>query len=294
MKGLRSFSLVGFGTILALAGAWLAGFGTTTQQDQPVRKIEGTIGLPARATVQILLFSDGGQVAPVNVAGAGGPVPVRAFHADGGLGTVITAGDNTLILTHNHWGNLDSAVRAQVRTAAGDLVTEVDGGIFRSWIRYQDAGTLLLSVPASLVAESSLQVAPWDDPAVVAPGDTVLAAQQDPEDPGRVAFLQLQVVAMEAEGGLGAFTLRTTDGGAIVRGDSGGGVWYNGRLVGNHWKTEVRHQLDPEFFQTGQLTETPTGTSLAAQLPGALLATLQAPAAAAVGTPAGGNVPQNP
>jgi hypothetical protein len=294
MKGLRSFGLVGFSIFLALAGAWLAGFGEAAQDDYPIRKIEGTIGLPARATVQILLFSDGEQVQPVSVAGADGPVPVRAFHADRGLGTVIAAGENTFILTHNHWGDLEGAVRAQIRTAAGDLVAEVDGGIFRSWIRYQDAGTLMLSVPASLVVESSLQVAPWDDPAVVAPGDQILAAHQDPEHPDRVAFLQLEVVAIETESGLGAFTLRTTDGGAIVRGDSGGGVWYNGRLVGNHWKTEVRHELDREFFQTGQLTETPTGTSLAAQLPGALLATLQAPAANAVGTPAGGNVPQNP
>ena len=47
------------------------------------------------------------------------------------------------------------------------------------------------------------------------------------------------VTAVEQREERPIYVLRSLDGQAIVQGDSGGGVWWNGRLVGNTWATEL-------------------------------------------------------
>ena len=59
------------------------------------------------------------------------------------------------------------------------------------------------------------------------------------ENPAREMATILQAVIEEiiTYKGLPAYRLRSLDGQPIQPGDSGGGIWFNGVLVGNNWVT---------------------------------------------------------
>jgi hypothetical protein len=177
------------------------------------------------ATVQIVMF---GQATANQTT----------VSAARGLGTLVHHGTQTLIVTHDHWGDvMANTDQVEFRDAHYGLLLTLDGTRFRHLISYRDEGTMILTAPAEL----PLDQATFLNQGVVQPGNVVTVARRHQEPDGRIIIetMPATITAVEQRQERPIYILRSLDGQAIVHGDSGGGVWWNGRLIGNTWGTEM-------------------------------------------------------
>ncbi|MEW5988642.1 MAG: hypothetical protein AB1791_18600 [Chloroflexota bacterium] len=164
------------------------------------------------------------------------PVAVARFECVDGLGTLVGRPGERLLVTHDHWGRyVTEAVLVEFLDADGALSLELDGDTFRRLVRFRDGGTMIVQAPTALQPQG---VAALDNEAA-GRGDVVLVVHQRPGDEDTVSVLEAVVLAVETMEGRPVYRLQTANGEAIVRGDSGGGVWHDGRLVGNLWAREL-------------------------------------------------------
>lgn len=173
------------------------------------------------ATVQIRMY------APVPEQ------PDKEAVADG-LGTIVQAGGASHIITHNHWGYIyDTLSRVDIWDANYQLVATLNAAAFRQLVRYSDAGTLVIGVPAGLAAiPTSLS-----EGLSLSTGDVVQVVHHPTGRQTEVEVIEAVVILWSKKDGLPKVILHSLDGRTIVHGDSGGGIWYNGQLVGNMWMT---------------------------------------------------------
>jgi hypothetical protein len=157
--------------------------------------------------------------------------PCIGHYYEQGLGTLVAYAGEKLILTHNHWGILDSFCKAQLRDVQDEILMDIPRQKFLALIQYQDAGSLLLRTPAGL----NLPAVELDGQAAPGENETVLIVHQNPRDANRVDVMASHVQALNLQGAIPSFTIIALDGERIIKGDSGGGVWYSGKLVGNLW-----------------------------------------------------------
>ena len=208
-------------TLAALAGLMLFLNFNTVVTAAPANRAQIEASSEARileATVQIHLLVpiDGGKVIAE------------------GLGTLVRQAGGTRIVTHNHWGTFTrDAQTAEFYNASGDLLVKTSGDEFRDLIQSQDKGTLVLNTPKGLAYHR--QPASMGDLARVKKGDVVLVTHQAPNAEGKVAVLEAVVDSSAIYEGLSVFVLRTGKSLVIIPGDSGGGVWRGGQLIGNMW-----------------------------------------------------------
>ena len=156
-----------------------------------------------------------------------------------GIGTLVDLDGQPVLVTHNHWPQVVDATRPDrviFYDAHGSLLLEIDGVAFQSDILYRDGGTLVLSAPQELLTMVQ-PVNQIGDHRQVAPGDVVHVVRHRPDAKETVGFLAAQVTAVDHDGQHVLLTLQSADGQAIEPGDSGGGIWANGTLVGNMWMT---------------------------------------------------------
>ena len=149
-----------------------------------------------------------------------------------GLGTVIAYGGERLIITHDHWSHINpNLTEVEFRNWMGQLLVTLDAHAFQSLILYRDGGTMVLRVPAGLENIPTAEVG-----TAAVEGDVVWVARRDVKT-GRqtVELFPAAVTAVEIGSGQAKMRLQTLAEGAVIPGDSGGGVWVNGRLVANNW-----------------------------------------------------------
>jgi hypothetical protein len=87
-------------------------------------------------------------------------------------------------------------------------------------------------------------------------GDIVQVSYRPAEARETLGVRDAQVTAISQYGGARTMQLSTVNGHPILKGDSGGGIWFEGRLVGNMWAS---------FYDAA--TDTPTANGFAAFLP---------------------------
>jgi hypothetical protein len=198
-----------------------------------------------------------------------------------GLGSLIQAGSETLIITHDHWDGLEETSKMQFLDAGGKLLVEVSGDEFRGLIRYHDGGTLLLSTPpeirpeyqALLAARSNGKVndpitaGQLGDATSVQVGALVTVAYRSGEGRNRVSLMPARVIEIIEMEGKAALKLQSQDGEVILPGDSGGGIWLDGRLVANMWLTEWVYDWRIWTWSSFKPEIKRLDTSRAAQLP---------------------------
>lgn len=235
--------------------------------DQPVPSIDSPAILAA--TVQIYVF-------PAEVASENGEMVVER-----GLGSLIQMDGEMVIVTHDHWDALQAAGKVQFLDAAGKLLVEVSGDEFRGMIRYQDGGTMCLSTPpeirpeyqALLAARSGKQesVLPqfgqMGSLEGVQAGQVVTVAYRSGEGRMQVSLMPARVVEIIEMEGKAAIKLQSLDGAVILPGDSGGGIWLDGELVGNMWLTEWVYDWRIWTWESLKPVVKCLDTSRAAQLP---------------------------
>lgn len=151
-----------------------------------------------------------------------------------GMGTLAQVQGENYLVTHNHWGELlQDMTIVGLRDADNHMIMPMYGSEFKSLIVYQDPGTLVLHAPAglaealtpaSLVCAADLQV-----------GDIVQLVVLDAPIWGKAAIHDAAVEETRAYKGEPIFKLHRLDNQPIHPGDSGGGVWFAGKLVANNW-----------------------------------------------------------
>lgn len=194
-----------------------------------------------QATVQMTMLRDEVRETEVGTTGDNATLVAQqqVSIVAHGIGTLVDLDGQPVLVTHNHWPQVVDATRPDrviFYDAHGSLLLEIDGVAFQSDILYRDGGTLVLSAPQGLltVVQPVHQIG---DHRQVVPGDIVHVARHRPDAKGAVGFLAAQVTAVDHDGQHVLLTLQSADGQAIEPGDSGGGIWANGTLVGNMWMT---------------------------------------------------------
>ena len=95
-------------------------------------------------------------------------------------------------------------------------------------------------------------------------GQNLIIVRQGRNGSQAVELLAVNVEAVGERWGQLVYELRSADGGDIMPGDSGGGLWFEGRLVGNMWKSKYTYGV---YLDALELEQQWTYTSYAAGLP---------------------------
>jgi hypothetical protein len=180
-----------------------------------------------------------------------------AFKSKDGLGTMVNMNGETVIVTHDHWTFQDKLKMARFYDAGGVLLEEMDSDEFHQLIRYRDGGTMILALPTQLEAPAVIGNA-----RIVQPEDVVLIAYKTPKS-SRLDVLEMRVTNVYKHHGRNVFALVSPDGEVVNHGNSGGGVWYRGKLVGNMWGTIQKLLISKEQGNALKSTD----RSIAAMLP---------------------------
>jgi hypothetical protein len=193
------------------------------------------------ATIQIRLFAPIASAQPVG--------NVYPYTMSQGLGTLVRSGDTYHIITHNHWSLLDQVDFVKFYDANFVLLLEMSGAAFKDLILQQDAGVMILQAPPELIEKpgpptGAFQEASSAEGLKLEAGDQVLVVHQKPGQEDEVAVMPAVIEQRVEFRGLPAFRLHAADGSALIPGDSGGGLWFNGYLVGDLWAREEVSQND--------------------------------------------------
>jgi hypothetical protein len=195
-----------------------------------------------------------------------------------GLGSLVWDGEKTLLITHNHWGEIlqEKSVVA-FYDAQGRMVKTMFGSEFISRIYYQDAGSLILRSPLEGVEQAQALIA--GDHLQVQAGDVVLVAQREGQERKEATLVEAEVESVTTIQGVPVFRLKGLEGRPVQRGDSGGGVWHEGSLVGNLWYTVMTDSTHFTLFSLIKPDDAnleATEGSTAAIVPARQLAAIQA------------------
>lgn len=235
-----------FIAIIVLAAALLGGRGSSAAAGSVDDQI-------LASTVQIEVYDNGGIK-----AGA------KQTYVALGLGTLLEYDGERYILTHNHWPNsLVDVKRVELHSASGEPLVTLDRAAFLTLVRYRDAGTLLLAAP-QLPGVSAAQLG---DRNSLASGDKLRLAVRDARNGSAITVIQARVERVGGKGNPGQLRLHGPKT-AVAPGDSGGGVWHEGQLVGNLWGIIETVQKSPRPGSSGSSAAMrPSGSYLAALHP---------------------------
>ncbi len=151
-----------------------------------------------------------------------------------GLGSLVYWRGETLLVTHNHWGSvLQEQAVVGLYDAEGRMVKTMSGSEFISLMVYLDAGTLIFRSPVELKGQPQLVLE--RDPIPLQAGDVVMVVQHEGPEQKGVTLVETEIEAVTTFRGLPVYQLRNLEGQPAQRGDSGGGLWHEGKLVGNLW-----------------------------------------------------------
>ena len=193
------------------------------------------------ATVQIRFFAPDASAQPVG--------NVYPYVMSQGLGSLVRVGNEYRLVTHNHWSTLAQLDFVKFYDSNFVLLLEMSGAAFKNLIIQQDAGALILQAPPELVekmigAGGSFPEASPAEGLKLGAGDQVLVVHQKPGQEDKVVVEPAVIERRLTFQGLPAFQLHAADGSALIPGDSGGGLWSNGYLVGDLWAREEISQDD--------------------------------------------------
>jgi hypothetical protein len=182
-----------------------------------------------------------------------------------GLGTLVNSGDEIWLVTHDHWSLLDKSLgTVQISDADGERLVEIQLMHFKKLIHYRDGGTMILEAPKEIKTKGQFKISwlpgNWPGYQESSPGDVVLLAHRQRDGVRGISIMEARVEKTGARQGSPVIRLQSSNGESIVGGDSGGGVWLQGKLVGNLWSTVMM-----EDRQTGSRQQ--TETSIAALYP---------------------------
>ncbi|MCB9433412.1 MAG: hypothetical protein H6668_15675 [Ardenticatenaceae bacterium] len=231
--------------VILLIVVWMIGCGG---RETAVSEIQSTLDKAlaspyesaiSQVTVQItMIFED---LQETTATGDGETVLQISQTVAYGLGTLLTSNEHILLITHDHWPHGVPAT-VQFFHTTGSFLLEMSGESLYQHLLFRDSGTLILEAPTALttlVPAATMTI----DTAQLQVGDTVEVIQRTQEDRQKTVVTSAQILSIDTQNRVPLLTLRSQDGSSVEPGDSGGGVWKNGRFVGNMWFT-VRYEQE--------------------------------------------------
>jgi hypothetical protein len=186
------------------------------------------------------------------------------------LGSLVLQNGSPKLYTHNHYDAnpeypLTQAGQVIFTNARNELLTTLSGSEFRELLASaQDPGNALIDVPAALRPEALATLtnitlvpkyAELGAPDQLSAGAVVWVPHHYP---GGVEVLKAAVDAIVTDGNglVSTYRLHTTTDVAIAGGDSGGEIWFRGKVVGNTWAALVSQsgQMSNRFCAASFLT----------------------------------------
>lgn len=143
-----------------------------------------------------------------------------------GLGTVVQTGSGKYLVTHDHYAQLDAGRATVIITDYLGKETLLDIIAFRGSIRYRNNGVLILDAPPGLPEGVAT-----GDGEQVPPGATVQVVYRQAET-GTLSVVPAVVETWIDYQGIPSYQVRNLNGEIVRKGNSGGGVFYEGKLVG--------------------------------------------------------------
>lgn len=193
------------------------------------------------ASIRIVMYGPARIVEITNDNGATEQATSRKQY--NGIGTVVNVNGEHRIVTHDHWPTMsDARFTIQMLDAWGTVLTEMSGPEFAQLLRYRDGGTVVLLTPQTV--SDAVEPFQWHNETDASVGDIVYVARQHPTLDNIIDVVVAQVEVDRTHNGRQTVDLRTLNGDVIIPGDSGGGVWLDGQLVGNMWSTKINVAAD--------------------------------------------------
>ena len=169
-----------------------------------------------------------------------------------GVGTLVNLNGQRVLVTHNHWGHLlQQGATVTFWSAYGQLVHTMNSADFNTHTLYSDAGTLVLQPMVGLAAIQ--QTINAGSLTAVISGQDVWAVRQIAPNVRGLRLQSLTVDHHRTVEGLSAIQMRSQTAQPIIKGDSGGGLFINGSLVGNMWLTLTLTDGTPTDQSVGAL-----------------------------------------
>jgi hypothetical protein len=163
----------------------------------------------------------------------------RDIAADG-LGTIVNQGGVILIATHDHWSLLDrKSGLVRLSNSAGVQFLEIELDEFRNHILYRDGGTMVLDASSWIngdnrgAAELFDPYEHSDDGIDLGVAASVQVAFRDQQ--GNVTIAEATVTGADQKVSKDVIRLKFDGGQYLDWGDSGGGIWFQGKLLANTW-----------------------------------------------------------
>jgi hypothetical protein len=181
--------------------------------------------------------------ATVRIDMAVGEVPGVDRMDGNALGSVVKLEGQTVVITHNHWAPLLDATSTITLSAADHTpIATMTGQQLYAAILDQDAGTIIFQAPKAML--DYLQNAHIALPEAVvgqalAPGSVVWSVFFSGKVGEELGVRPIMVEKGKEDQQPPVYRLRSLDEKPNQTGDSGGGIWYEGRLVGNMWAIEM-------------------------------------------------------
>jgi hypothetical protein len=154
-----------------------------------------------------------------------------------GIGTLIRVSGQTLLVTHNHWKILEDITIVRFYDADHNLLKNIIGKEYRELVLHANAGTQILQPPQELV--DNLVPVNLDILGQLQVGESVDVVCWDKPARYKADIQQAVIEEISTYQGVPVYKLRSLEGDPIQPGDSGGGIWHEGVLVGNNWMVEA-------------------------------------------------------
>jgi len=198
-------------------------------------------------------------------------IVAKSIHADRitmgyDMGTLVQYQGETYLVTHNHYGEmLQDTNILELSDAQNHKIRSISGFEFKNLIVYQDPGTLVLRAPDGLT--DVLTQVNMDHQPHLQPGDIVQVAYRGGAQRDNVEILDAVIEEIALSGVTPLYKLRFPDGPLLSHGDSGGGIWSGGILVGNTWSIVMTSSVTQASGAGEPVSETQTSLSYAAIFP---------------------------
>jgi hypothetical protein len=202
------------------------------------------------ATVQILVF------------------PVEGIEYERGIGTLFSYGSGTFILTHNHWSMLTISAKVEFRSDKNQPLLTISGAEFLELVDYRDRGSIIIKAPSALLSQGAVTISDFPD---LTEGEELTLVHRNRNDHNQLELMTVKVVRVITDKGTSTYNIIPLNQAEIIPGDSGGGLWRAGQLVGNMWA--FYHETQPGFLSLTPPKEIQIG--IVAQLPYDYLQTYQ-------------------
>lgn len=152
-------------------------------------------------------------------------------HYEQGLATLVKVHEQVFLVSHNHWKFLANSSKAIVLDAKSNPLMVLNHEILKSLIVYNSRGTLVLQAPEGL-GGTPAETGTVEN---ILPGNPALLVHQGSSESDGLEVVAGEIQEFSNFHQNPALYLFLPGKDTIRQGDSGGGIWINGKLVGNLW-----------------------------------------------------------